>query len=144
MEVIRDDMSRAGLRRLHLVDQRKIPLEDGLARVELEGGKLEEFASYEDDLGYWHLHVYWRRREMNMMQVCATYSGDHGGALQEAAGLYERRFGMLPNVAYVKDGVNGAEKVELRGQDGEVRGVVQVRRVKWMLTTDVGVTFEEV
>lgn len=144
VQTIRDDMSEAGLRRLHLLDGQVLVLETAMERVEAEGGRLETYCAYEDEIGMHHLHVYWRLSDMSeTMVVVATYKQDHNWALNEAARRYESRFGKLPNAAYVHEGVTGADLVEIRGENGEKRGEVKVYRVRWMLSTDVGVSFLE-
>lgn len=146
MEVIRDDMSTAGLRRVHLMDGLAISLEMEMRWLD-EGWELVEWARYEDDLGFWHLHLYYRRLEMTTMQVCrmGEKDQDYMEAMRQAVGAYERKFGRLPNTVYVGEKavvVDGLE-VLLKDKDGEVRGRLQVRRVGWMLPWDVGVCESE-
>lgn len=144
MQTIRDDMSEAGLRRLHLLDGKPLEIEAEAWRVE-EGAHLVEWAAFEDEIGMHHLHMYWRFEEMpKMMVVVATYKQDYAEALSKAAWRYREKCGTMPNRAYVHEGVAGADRIEVRGEDGGPVCELEIKRVKWMLKTDVGVCYEEV
>jgi len=144
MQTIRDDMSAAGLRRLHLLDGKPMEIEAEVWRVE-EGAQLVEWAAYEDEIGMYHLHMYWRFEEMpNMMIVVATYKKAYAEALWKAVWRYQAKYEKIPNRAYVHESVTGEDRVEVLGEDGKTVCEVEIKRVKWMLKTDVGVCYEEV
>lgn len=60
--VVRDDVSQAGLRRLHLIQAgERFDLRNILAERGIEAGKVKTWVEYEEEeIGMWHLRIYWR------------------------------------------------------------------------------------
>ncbi len=58
--IVRDDTSRAGLRRVHLLRSKgQIEREEVLRRW-VGPGQVEGALEYQDEAGIWHLRLYWK------------------------------------------------------------------------------------
>lgn len=135
--VVRDDMSRAGLRRLHLLGHVPVYADFYLSQMLTDGGTVQMVARYEDDIGNFHLYMAWRM-VMEKMVVFAIDGGDVVQATGEAAVSYYERLGVWPDRAVVRVGMDGPKGIELINEE-EVVGKVMIERVDWMRNGDVGV-----
>jgi len=157
--VVLDDMSRYGLRRLHLLGAFPVDADPYLDQMEAIGGIPLVKMEYEDDLGNYHLYLAWRF-VMEAMVVFGIDGCDLGEAIGKAAVGYFRRFGVWPDWGVIR-GTGDAKNASLDGgckerilgretgkgeiknlefkRDGEVVGEVRIERVGWMRAGDVGV-----
>jgi len=144
--VVLDDMSRFGLRRLHLLGAYPIDADLYLDQMEAIGGIAELKLEYVDDLGNYHLFLAWRF----VMEAMFCIQIQDASAFQEAIGKaavgYFRRFGVWPDRGVIRTGDGGRgtgegeiKSMELRQEDGELVGNVMIERVGWMRAGDVGV-----
>jgi len=137
VSVLRDDVSRYGLRRWHGLRSK------GEGWPEVVDGAGEEVFRLEwaDEVGLEHLYLAWRAM-MGVEMVIAN--GVFGEAAQEAAAGFVRRFERMPNRMLVREGVQQAPaEVDLVAEGGEtVRA--QVMRVTWLRDGDVGACYMEV
>lgn len=58
--MVRDDVSRCGLRRLHLVRARGQVERDQVLEQWVGPGQVEGMLEYQDEADMWHLRLYWR------------------------------------------------------------------------------------
>lgn len=76
LSVVQDDVSRFGLRRLHVIRMGgKVEKDDWLVQIEGDGGEVKAVLEYEEEeLGLWHLRIFWKVREAGS----STVDGDAG------------------------------------------------------------------
>jgi hypothetical protein len=99
--ILSNDVSRLGLRRLHVVSPKQVKRENWLARLpETAIDTLSVMDFMESELGVWHLHLWWEAREIlplnieGMICECVMWwigkaygEGDRPATLREAADL---------------------------------------------------------
>ena len=140
--VIQDDVSRYGLRRMHLMRKVKYGEEEVEKLLnEMEGESPARMTTayattWQDEVGNWHLFMAWRE----MMETMYVASGKFCEALVQATRGYMRRFGNLPDRVIVREGTEAPELVQLEGDGRSQRAVV--KRCGWMRKGDVGVYVE--
>lgn len=135
--VVQDDVSYRGLRRVHLLGNSKIPVEEMMARAEDENAELEGVWEWEDDeLGQWHIYGVWRvnmASQYSMFCVSVGKGGDVDGALMRAIRMYQERMGEWPNRFLTRVGLVGHEKVVYEKE------MVELVRVEVEINFPVGV-----
>lgn len=133
---IRDDYSRFGLRRLHVMQAKKFEQEqiDELgSRAAEEGAEWVDAHGWDDEVGNFHLYLAWRP-VMEKMFLARGGSFEEGVRL--AAEGYERRFGRKPNRA----GARTPTPLSISPLKG---GEVVVVELRWLRAGDVGAWYEE-
>lgn len=139
---IGNDVSEMGLRRVHVIVDPKLK-DEALRWVkdEVEGEDMRwefcELAVLPDEIGNVHLYLYWRWSMGKMFVVCDR---DVTTATRLAAGRYEKKMGVWPDRAVVREGTElPAQAIKIVDEKGDEQGMVRFEEVKWMRRGDVGV-----
>lgn len=145
--------SRLGVRWMHLVG--RSAAEEGMARLEEEGGELGGAWSWLDEAKIRHVYLAWRWRMAGYpMWVSVIEKGDLREAAGRAAVNYQRRHGEWPNAGMMRNGekkivnsqssiVNCQVEVQLVDEEGREVGRLRLEEAGWCPKGCVAVWREE-
>lgn len=130
--VILDDMSKLGLRRLHVMRPgTEVDVEKYVRMAMDEGAEIQSVLKWlDEDLDNHHLYLTWRLTMASEPMYCWGIGGDFGLAVSKASASYLKRFGRWPNRVMTRQADGLPPGVELMGSDGEVCARLELEAVE--------------
>lgn len=145
--VIRDDTSRFGLGRLHIMRAGEmVDLEPYVDRIEAEDRQIETIATWHDEeLDNYHLYIAWRYKMADYPMWGRQIDGDLAGSIALAANNYHKKFGQWPNTAIVREGTTlPTSLIKVTSPDKKIiLAEIELVAKPWPRSGDVLVYFDE-